>query len=240
MQSFTHGEHFVLSRLLHAPQFRNRRFKNMQVVSLTQVRGFANDHSLESIAVRFPNIRTLDMTWCHLLSGTGLRCISHLASLEVLRVNGIRNFVPSEFQSTISNLVNLRELSFDFCYQLDGLFYDSFSRLTALRTLSLECCVLLTSSSVEETFENMHSLTSLNLSGCSGLGNRVLSTIGRCMTSLTHLDISYTNCFSSFAIENMLVQLPNLSFLDAGGNSRSGNLSHLRDKCPSAQLRLFV
>jgi Leucine-rich repeat (LRR) protein len=212
----------------------------VQIVSLTRVRGFANDHTLESITIRFPNIKHLDVTWCNLLTDAGLRHVSSLTSLESLRLNGVRNFSSAELQHSLCHLTNLRELSFDFCYQVDGLFYGSLSRLTKLRTLSLECCVQLTTPSVEETFQGFTNLTSLNISGCTGLTNRVLTIISHNMPNLTQLDISYLNSISGQTVEYLVAQLTKLTLLEASGNGRSANLAPLRAAHQGDRLRIFV
>ncbi|KAG5184014.1 hypothetical protein JKP88DRAFT_348536 [Tribonema minus] len=158
---------------------------------------------------RFKGLVVLDCSMCNELAD--LRPISVLKKLKMLCLQGYWRSRPSSLPESIGNLTALTSLDLSCCKVLSSL-PPSFGNLTALTTLSMRYCERLTE--LPDSFGNLTALTSLSLAICERLTSLPDSFSN--LTALTSLDLSSCSVLSS--LPPSFGNLTALTSLDLSGN----------------------
>lgn len=155
------------------------RVKSLKSIDLSLSKSLSEGQHLKKLA-RLPNLEELTLLCCSSLNDTGMKGIAKITQLKKLTMS--HGKFTEKGLAALSSLVNLKHLGINFTGNLSSEAWECLSALTALESLSLNCCGI--DDKALEFIAGLSSLTSLQVST-----NRISSEGLASLRDLTNLKV---------------------------------------------------
>jgi len=175
------------------------------------------DESLKHISEGLPNIAQINLSFCVSVTDTGLKSLSRIPSLRELNLRSCDNVsdIGVGFLSEGGGTSGLSHLDVSFCDRVsDGAMAHIATGLSNLTTLSLSSCHI-SDSGIERLAKDLINLHTLNIGQCDKLTDKAVVVIANQIKSLRSIDLYGCTKISSEGLK-VLSKCENLKVVNLG------------------------
>jgi hypothetical protein len=166
--------------------FIQRNGPHIKTLDLSVFKYDIDEGVLEEVARHSPNLQSLDLTNCHLITDTGLGHLRGLSSLQNLDLWGC-NRITDTGLGYLSGLSSLQNLDLAYCRLITDTGLDHLSELISLQNLNLTDCDLITDTGLGH-LRGLSSLQKLDLCCCNRITDTGLAHLSE-LRSLQNLSL---------------------------------------------------
>ena len=169
-----------------------------------------------------PNLTSLDLSDCDLVSDVGLWAIArHCSAIKHLTLSGCHQITNVGLRSISLACSNVISLNFNNCHLLDDIGLTVLATgAWKLESLQLQNCTGLTDTGVGKIAHTCQSLVKLDLFGCTNVGefgDHALKEIGAFCGNLKFLNVGGCKRVEDPGLRAVAVGCPNLEVLKLAG-----------------------
>lgn len=201
------------------------------------------DADLDTLAASFPEVRTLSLSHCKLVTATGLSHLLQLGALTSLDLSATKG-TDDAAMNQVARLAAITSLNISFCHFVSDVGIANLSSLRNLQSLQIRGFSRISATVLQQLALAHPNLTTLGLSGhlMSSLeGLRPLASFRRltslmgpeaseaslermcALHTLTELDLSPSDCLTNEGVAMLCGCLRKLRVLNVGGCCRVGD-----------------
>lgn len=173
------------------------------------------DEALRFISLGFPNLRTINLSFCVSITDSGLKHLAKMPSLRELNLTSCDNISDIGMAYLAEGGSRISSLDVSFCDKIgDQALVHISQGLFNLKSFSLSTCQI-SDEGVCKIAKTLHDLETFNVGQCNRLTDKALCSIAESMKNLKRIDLYGVNRITAIGLDR-LVKLPLLTVINLG------------------------